>query len=203
MKQTNTLDAYMDDYQRQTTALSNQVRDMEKEKMKLVQQVEDRLEEGSKANELLSRKIVEANETRDALQKAARKNFRDFEGEMEDYEPVEEENSDAEQSVADVVDSAQLPVKPAFGQIDYYRQVNGDDQHWMQQITPRAGGDSMLGQHDLQDDPEIAMEKNQTAHYDVASVPPSRYNDEVEQAGVEAEYQEVSAEMEAEKSEEF
>ena len=36
-----------------------------------------------------------------------RKNFRDFEGEMEDYEPVEEENSDeAESSIADVVDSA-------------------------------------------------------------------------------------------------
>jgi len=51
-----------------------------------------------------------------------RKNFRDFEGEMEDYEPVEEENSsDAESSIAEVVDSAQLPVLPAFGQIDYFR----------------------------------------------------------------------------------
>jgi len=47
---------------------------------------------------------------------ALRKNFRDFEGEMEDYEPVEEENSDeAEDSIPEVVDSAQLPCKPAFG----------------------------------------------------------------------------------------
>ena len=56
-----------------------------------------------------------------------RKNFRDFEGEMEDYEPVEEEGSDeAESSIGEVVDSAQLPVLPAFGQIDYYRQMEGE-----------------------------------------------------------------------------
>ncbi len=56
-----------------------------------------------------------------------RKNFRDFEGEMEDYEPVEEEGSDeAESSVGEVVDSAQLPVLPSFGQIDYYRQMEGE-----------------------------------------------------------------------------
>ena len=89
-------------------------------------------------------------------QQQVRKNFRDFEGEMEDYEPVEEENSeDAESSVAEIVDGAQLPVKPAHGQIDYFRQIEGDDQHWMQQITPRAGGDSMLGQHDMEDDMQI------------------------------------------------
>ena len=35
---------------------------------------------------------------------------------MEDYEPVEEENSDdAESSIAEVVDAAQLPVLPACG----------------------------------------------------------------------------------------
>ena len=46
---------------------------------------------------------------------------------MEDYEPVEEENSeDAESSIAEVVDSAQLPVKPACGQIDYYRHMEGE-----------------------------------------------------------------------------
>ena len=97
---------------------------------------------------------------------------------MEDYEPVEEENSeDAQSSIADVVDSAQLPVLPAHGQIDYYRHIEGDEQHWMQQITPRAGGDSMLGQHDMEDDTELQMEKNATAHYEVASIPPSRYDD--------------------------
>ena len=51
---------------------------------------------------------------------------------MEDYEPVEEEDSDAaESSIADIVDSAQLPVLPAHGEIDYYRQMEGEDQHWM------------------------------------------------------------------------
>ena len=108
---------------------------------------------------------------------------------MEDYEPVEEENSeDAESSIAEVVDSAQLPVKPAFGQIDYYRHMEGEAQHWMQQITPRAGGDSMLGQHDMEDDVELAMQKNDTAHYEVASVPPSRHDDLNQPGAVEAEY---------------
>ena len=71
----------------------------------------------------------------------------------------------------------------------------------MQQITPRAGGDSMLGQHDIEDDMELAMEKNATAHFEVASVPPSRYDDQMENAGVDAEYQEMKSEMEANKSE--
>lgn len=123
---------------------------------------------------------------------------------MEDYEPVEEENSeDAESSIADVVDSAQLPVKPAFGQIDYFRHMEGDDQHWMQQITPRAGGDSMLGQHDLEDDMELQMEKNQTAHFEVASIPPSRHEGLIEAGGVEAEFQELTSQLEAAQSEEF
>lgn len=113
---------------------------------------------------------------------------------MEDYEPVEEENSeDAESSVAEVVDAAQLPVLPANGQIDYYRHIEGEQQHWMQQITPRAGGDSMLGQHDMEDDMELQMEKNATAHYEVASVPPSRYDDQMENGVVEAEFQEMTS----------
>jgi len=86
------------------------------------------LEEGNRATTLLQRKIQEAESKTNILTaQALRKNFRDFEGEMEDYEPVDEENSeDAESSVAEVVDSAQLPVKPAFGQIDYYRHMEGD-----------------------------------------------------------------------------
>ena len=72
---------------------------------------------------MLAQKVAEANNQKVMLQnQQIRKNFRDFEGEMEDYEPVEEENSsDAESSIAEVVDSAQLPVLPAFGQIDYFR----------------------------------------------------------------------------------
>jgi len=70
--------------------------------------VETRLEEGNRANEILALKVKEAEEKKLALQnQALRKNFRDFEGEMEDYEPVEEENSeDAQSSIAEVVDSA-------------------------------------------------------------------------------------------------
>ena len=44
------------------------------------------------------------------------------------------------------------------------------------------------------------MEKNATAHFEVASVPPSRYDDQMENAGVDAEYQEMKSEMEANKS---
>ena len=91
--------------------------------------MESRLEDGQRANDILQQQIKEAETKKSILaSQALRKNFRDFEGEMEDYEPVEEENSeDAESSIADVVDSAQLPVKPAFGQIDYYRHMEGDD----------------------------------------------------------------------------
>ena len=78
---------------------------------------------------MLVKKVHEAEKQKHILaNQAIRKNFRDFEGEMEDYEPVEEENSeDAESSIADIVDGAQMPVKAAFGQIDYYRHIEGDD----------------------------------------------------------------------------
>jgi len=58
---------------------------------------------------------------------------------MEDYEPVAEENShdeadsdeDEEQPCVDTyVD--RMHGKPAFGEIDYYREMNGEDEHWMQ-----------------------------------------------------------------------
>ena len=57
---------------------------------------------------ILAQKVQEANNQKTIMaNQQVRKQFRDFEGEMEDYEPVEEENSsDAESSIADVVDSA-------------------------------------------------------------------------------------------------
>ena len=71
---------------------------------------------------------------------------------MEDYEPVEEEKEEDEleeskdlESETEIADIAQLPLKPAFGEIDYYRDIEGEDYQWMQQITPRQGGDSMMG----------------------------------------------------------
>ena len=57
---------------------------------------------------ILAQKVQEANNQKAIMaNQQVRKNFRDFEGGMEDYEPVEEENSDeAESSIADVIDSA-------------------------------------------------------------------------------------------------
>ena len=108
-----------------------------------------------------------------------KRNFRDFEGEMEDYEPVAEENSRDEDSSdeASVVDPYidKMIGKPAFGEIDYYRQMNGEDEHWMQQVTPRAGDDSVHGERDLEDEGELRMDKNQTAKYDTVSIPPTAH----------------------------
>lgn len=78
------------------------------------------------------KKIADANRQREEQSKImARKSYKDIEGEMEDYEPVEEENSEDEQSIPDVVEHVQLPVKPAFGELDYYRQMQGEEEDWM------------------------------------------------------------------------
>ena len=61
----------------------------------------------------------------------------------------------------------------------------------------------MLGQHDMEDDMELAMEKNATAHFEVASIPPSRHSGLIEPGAVEAEYQELTSQLEACQSEEF
>lgn len=47
------------------------------------------------------------------------------------------------------------------------------------------------------------MEKNATAHYEIASIPPSRYDDQMENGVVEAEFHELNSQLEANKSEEF
>ena len=153
------LDAYMNDYQRTTTALSNTVRELEKEKHELVRQVEDKLSEGQRVNTELVKQIQAAS-TLNKQAALGRRNFKDFEGEMDDYEPVEEEKSDeGSDSLPDIVETAQLPVKPGYGEIDYFRQMDGEDQHWMQQITPRAGGDSLLGQEDRSDEGQVEIHK--------------------------------------------
>ena len=65
---------------------------------------------------------------------------------MEDYEGVDpkSEGDDHEQ----IEETAAMP-QPAQGQINYYRQLDGEADFWMQQVTPRAGGDSMIGLHDI------------------------------------------------------
>lgn len=113
---------------------------------------------------------------------------------MDDYEPVEEADSNEEEEPS-VRDMVQVPVEPAKGQIDYYRTVEESAQ-WMQQITPRAGGVSMLGddQHmDMEDDVELAMEKNATAHFETASVPPSITAIEMGKGRHDAEFQELTS----------
>ena len=59
----------------------------------------------------------------------------------------------------------------------------------------------MLGQHDMEDEMMINMMKNDTAHYEIASIPPSRYDDQLENGVVEAEFQEIESQMEAVQSE--
>jgi hypothetical protein len=65
-----------------------------------------------------------------AANKRDLKSFRNFESEMEDYEPVEEEKDEdsAEHIQTDrEVEAAQLPQAPAFGEIDYYRHLEGEN----------------------------------------------------------------------------
>jgi len=45
------------------------------------------------------------------------------------------------------------------------------------------------------------MQKYDTAHYEIASIPPSRHDDLLENGAVEAEYQEIESQMEAAQSE--
>ena len=47
----------------------------------------------------------------------------------------------------------------------------------------------------------VAMQKNDTAHFEIASVPPSRYDDQLENGVVEAEYQEMTSKQEIAQSE--
>ena len=213
----------MEDYQRQAIVLNNQVAEMERQKIDLVQQVEDRLEEGNRANLILAKKVQEANKPKINV-----KNFRDFEGEMEDYEPVEEAPTSEEEEpeepmepledpselelaepepveLEQIDDTVQLPVLPAYGVINKVRQIE-DSQHWMQQITPRAGGLSNLGEDqfmDVEDDMELAMDQNATAHYETASIPPSAYEFVMQKGHYEAAYQDMTSQMEAAQSEEY
>jgi hypothetical protein len=52
--------------------------------------------------------------------------------------------------------------------------MDGEDVFWMQQTTPRAGGDSHMGQYDMEADPEIAIRRREEALFgEDVSVPPS------------------------------
>jgi hypothetical protein len=76
-----------------------------------------------------------------------------------------------------IEEAAELP-QSVSGQINYFRRMDGDEQYWLQQITPRAGGDSIMGQHDRDDEGQYQVMANKVAHYDAGTVPPSRHNRE-------------------------
>lgn len=89
--------------------------------------MEQRLSESREANKFLLNKLNEVQRNKQTpTPNVARKNFRNFEGEMEDYEPVEEEEdskepdefdeeqkeveiAEEEESEDDIADTAQLP----------------------------------------------------------------------------------------------
>jgi|LauGreDrversion4_2_1035121.scaffolds.fasta_scaffold33267_2 hypothetical protein len=54
-------------------------------------------------------------------------NYKDIEGEMEDYEPIVEEPEEIEE----VKNAVQLPVISSFGQINYTNNNGNDDQFYM------------------------------------------------------------------------
>jgi len=63
------------------------------------------------------------------------KSYKDVEAEMEDYEPVEESNNETEP--AEIMEGPPIPKNPAYGELDYQRQLEGEEQFFMQQVTPR------------------------------------------------------------------
>ena len=57
--------------------------------------------------------------------------------------------------------------------------MDGDDLFWMQQVSPRAGGDSHMGQYDMEAETEIAMRRREEALFaEDVSVPPTRHTNE-------------------------
>jgi hypothetical protein len=162
--------------------------------------VEEKLSEGWSANQQLIKKIAETNRQREEQAKVlSRKSYKDIEGEMEDYEPVEEENSEDEESIPDVAECVQLPVLPAYGEIEYYKQRFGEEEDWVQQLTPRAGGDSIMGQHDMEDEGEVLLEVRSAA-FDAVSMPPTRHADMLEVGGTNAKHEMLSERMDGEQS---
>ena len=133
----------MTDYNTETKKLSGSVQELEVQKETLVRTVDSRLTEGlDRQNRALERM------TEKSAGGMSRRPYRDIEGEMEDYEQVDEMSAEDSDQIVD--ETAALPL-PQNGEIDYFRQMDGEEHFWMQQITPRAGGDSMMGEYDRDD----------------------------------------------------
>ena len=68
---------------------------------------------------------------------------------MEDYDPVADNNSLQDESQEnDVIDPIVLPI-PAFGSVGSVKNDRDSTVKWLRQITPRAGGDSVIGHGSL------------------------------------------------------
>jgi hypothetical protein len=106
----------------------------------LINSANNKIEEGFKKNEELIRKL--------AGQNSGSKKYKNIEAEMEDYEPVMEEANESETSV--IVDAPPLCKAPEYGEVEYRRNVEGDEEFFMQKVEPKYGGDSILGQHDVE-----------------------------------------------------
>ena len=64
------------------------------------------------------------------MQNSGGKNYKPIEAEMEDYEPVIEEANESEHSSV-VVDAPPLCKAPEYGEVDYRRNVEGDEEFFM------------------------------------------------------------------------
>ena len=78
-----------------------------------------------------------------------RRPYKDIEGEMDDYERINEVSH--EETEEDELEVESMP-EPAYGQINYFKQKDGDEQFYMKQVDPTAGGDSLLGADEMEDD---------------------------------------------------
>jgi hypothetical protein len=97
-----------------------------------------------------------------------RRDYKDIEGEeMEDYDPVADNNSLQDESQEnDVIDPIVLPI-PAFGSVGSVKNDRDSTVKWLRQITPRAGGDSVIGHGSLAES-QVRIANNKSPVYDKA-----------------------------------
>lgn len=67
---------------------------------------------------------------------------------MADYDAIDEANAEDEFETIDLPD---LPL-PVFGLVNYNRQQSDEGIQWIKQITPRAGGDSIIASREMFDE---------------------------------------------------
>ena len=73
---------------------------------------------------------------------------------MEDYDQIDEEQASDEQ---EITEGAEIP-QPILGQVDYSRSDEGSEVAYVKPLTPRAGGDSIIGHSTIQEN-QILLDK--------------------------------------------